>query len=76
MFTDYKKPSGTKRTELTELNKYTLKFERMYTKDNKLACNHIVNNETEEIERSFTDYQEACKAYEKEYIDFVYIPKK
>ncbi len=75
MLTDYKKPSGTKRTELTELNKYVLKFERMYTDDGKLVCHHIQNNETEETEASFTDYQKAVEAYEKEYIDFVYTPK-
>ena len=76
MFTDYKAPSGTKRTELTQLNKYELKFERMYNAANELTCNHIVNNETEEIEVSFTDYQAAVKSYEKDYIDFIYIPKK
>ena len=75
MFTDYKKPSGIKRTETTELNKYVLKFERMYTDDNELVCHHIQNNETEEIEESFSDYQKAVESYEKEYIDFVYTPK-
>ena len=75
MITDCKKPSGTKRTELTELNKYELVFDRMYTDDNVLVCHHIHNKETEEYEASFSDYQKAVEAYEKEYIDFVYTPK-
>tara|TARA_R110002020_G_scaffold12798_1_gene46567 strand:+ start:228 stop:464 length:237 start_codon:yes stop_codon:yes gene_type:complete len=74
MFTDYKKPSGKKRTEITQLNKYTLRFERMYTDDGEIVCHHIQNNEAEEIERSFMDYQKAVDSFEKEYIDFVYSP--
>jgi hypothetical protein len=75
MFTNYK-PSGKKRTEITELSKYTLVFNRMYTIENKLVCHHIQNNETEKYEASFTDYQKAVESFEKEYIDFVYTPLK
>jgi len=76
MFTDYKKPSGIKRTSVTQLNKYTLIFRRLYTDSNELVCHHIQNDETEELEASFSDLKKAVKCYEEEYMDFVILTQE